>query len=151
MIAERGAVGDRLDDLLQRPVREQRDHRPSRRHLSSSEPSAISTVKAPGSPSAPVGDVGGEGVQPQRSTRRGARPAQARRTDHGWVESGRHCHTKEVAAQGRGGGAVIVWRRRPRDAPVGLSPCPDLGPVLEQEHEAERHGTTKRDDKGPAH
>ena len=71
MDAQRGAVGDRLDDLLEHPVREQCDHRHRGCRFRPLGTERDQHREGPRRPGTEIGDVGGEEVDHRDRPREG--------------------------------------------------------------------------------
>ena len=97
MKPQRGAVGDRLDDLLEDPVGEQDDHAHRERGLQPLGAESDQSREDPGGPGADVRDVGSQEVDHGDRSHVGNAKRQRAESDHDGVEGRHDGHAREIA------------------------------------------------------
>ena len=145
MDAERGAHGDRLHELLERPVGEQDDDDHDDRGIGPLRTERDQHRERPGAPGAEERDVGGSEVHERDRPRLRYADDEGAEADDDAVERGDDGDPQEVAPQRLQRAGEDDAGDRRRHAEVALRPRPDHRTVLEEEEEAqggerEEHG-----------
>ena len=137
MDSERRAHRDRLDELLERAVGEQDDHRHRDGRVGSLGAERDEHGERPCAPGAEERDVGGREVHDRDRSRLGHADDERPQADDDAVERGDGGDAHEIAPQRLQRAADDDVADGPRHAEVAFRPCPDRRAVLQEEEEAQ--------------